>query len=57
MAAYFADALRSGDDRVPGAPAGFGELADRARALADRTGDGAVDELAEAIEQAARGRD
>ncbi|MGX1562913.1 YfbK domain-containing protein [Streptomyces sp. NPDC055506] len=57
VAAYFADALRRGDERIPGAPAGIRELADRARALADSTGDGAVDDLAEAVERAARGRD
>ncbi|MEU0386334.1 vWA domain-containing protein [Streptomyces chartreusis] len=57
VAAYFADALRSGDDRyhrLPGAPAPLAELADHARALAGTTKDGAVRELAEAIEQAAR---
>ncbi|MEU1004681.1 vWA domain-containing protein [Streptomyces tibetensis] len=60
VAAYFADALRSRDDRhdrLPGAPAGFGELADRARVLSDTTEDGAVRELARAIEQADRQRD
>ncbi|MEU1933794.1 von Willebrand factor type A domain-containing protein [Streptomyces coeruleorubidus] len=60
VAAYFADALRSGDDRhrrLPGAPVPFAELADRARALSGATEDGAVRELAEAIEQADRRRD
>ncbi|MFH9062507.1 von Willebrand factor type A domain-containing protein [Streptomyces coeruleorubidus] len=60
VAAYFADALRSGDDRyrrLPGAPVPFAELADRARTLAGATEDGAVRELAEAIEQADRRRD
>ncbi|MEU6179719.1 vWA domain-containing protein [Streptomyces coeruleorubidus] len=55
VAAYFADALRSGDDRydrLPGAPVSFAELAGRARALAGSTQDKAVRELAEAIEQA-----
>ncbi|MFJ4537626.1 von Willebrand factor type A domain-containing protein [Streptomyces tibetensis] len=60
VAAYFADALRSRDDRydrLPGAPAGFAALADHARALSDSTEDGAVRELARAIEQADRQRD
>ncbi len=60
MAAYFADALRSGDNRyhrLPGAPVAFAELAGRARALSDTTRDRAVDELAEAIERADRRRD
>nr|WP_039932645.1 von Willebrand factor type A domain-containing protein [Streptomyces viridochromogenes] len=60
VAAYFADALRSADDRyhrLPGAPAGFTELAARARALARTTEDGAVRALATAIEQADRRRD
>ncbi|MEU1849937.1 von Willebrand factor type A domain-containing protein [Streptomyces sp. NPDC019990] len=59
VAAYFADALRSGADRydrLPGAPAGFSELADRARALAGRTKDRAVRELADAVERADRRR-
>ncbi|WP_030952962.1 vWA domain-containing protein [Streptomyces sp. NRRL S-481] len=59
VAAYFADTLRSGDDRydrLPGAPAGFAELADRARALARTTEDRAVGDLADAIEQADRRR-
>ncbi|MYS92581.1 MULTISPECIES: vWA domain-containing protein [Streptomyces] len=57
VAAYFADALRSGDDRyhrLPGAPVPLAELAGRARALAGTTDDRAVRELAEAIEQADR---
>ncbi|MFJ5263767.1 von Willebrand factor type A domain-containing protein [Streptomyces sp. NPDC088387] len=56
VAAYFADALRSGDDRwdsLPGDP-GLAELGDRAGDLADRTADGEVRQLAEAIETAAR---
>ncbi|KJK41721.1 von Willebrand factor type A domain-containing protein [Streptomyces variegatus] len=60
VAAYFADALRSRDDgyhRLPGAPAGFTELADHARALSGTTEDGAVRELAQAIERADRQRD
>ncbi|MFJ8590737.1 von Willebrand factor type A domain-containing protein [Streptomyces sp. NPDC093598] len=60
VAAYFADALRSRDDnhhRIPGAPAGFAELAEQARALSDITEDGAVRELARAIEQADQRRD
>ncbi|MFE9026029.1 von Willebrand factor type A domain-containing protein [Streptomyces iakyrus] len=60
VAAYFADALRSRDDRydrLPGAPVGFAELADRARVLSDTTEDGAVRELARAIERAGRQRD
>jgi Ca-activated chloride channel family protein len=60
VAAYFADALRSRDDRhdrLPGAPAGLPELADHARALSGTTEDGAVRELARAIEQADRQRD
>ncbi|WP_329503526.1 von Willebrand factor type A domain-containing protein [Streptomyces iakyrus] len=56
VAAYFADALRSRDD-LPGAPAGFAELADQARVLSDTTEDGAVRELARAIERAGRQRD
>ncbi|MEU0167398.1 von Willebrand factor type A domain-containing protein [Streptomyces iakyrus] len=60
VAAYFADALRSGDDRydrLPGAPVGFAELADRARGLSDTTEDGAVRDLARAIERAGGQRD
>jgi Ca-activated chloride channel family protein len=60
VAAYFADALRSRDDRhdrLPGAPAGLSELADYARALSGTTEDGAVRGLARAIEQADRQRD
>ncbi|MEU2536577.1 vWA domain-containing protein [Streptomyces iakyrus] len=60
VAAYFADTLRSRDDRydrLPGAPVGFAELADRARVLSDTTEDGAVRELARAIERAGRQRD
>ncbi|MFF6953552.1 VWA domain-containing protein, partial [Streptomyces iakyrus] len=56
VAAYFADALRSRDD-LPGAPAGLAELADHARVLSDTTEDGAVRELARAIERAGRQRD
>nr|WP_244904695.1 von Willebrand factor type A domain-containing protein [Streptomyces prasinopilosus] len=54
-AAYFADALRpDGRHRaLPGAP-GLGELAGRAAGLADRTGDGDVRDLAEAIRTADR---
>ncbi|OUD00170.1 hypothetical protein CA983_27160 [Streptomyces swartbergensis] len=55
VAAYFADTLRSGDDRydrLPGAPDSFAELAGRARALAGTTEDRAVRGLAAAIEQA-----
>ncbi|MDT9700222.1 von Willebrand factor type A domain-containing protein [Streptomyces sp. P17] len=55
-AAYFADALRRGDDRwdsLPGAP-GLSELGDRADELAEATQDKAVDELSEAIDQAER---
>ncbi len=57
VAAYFADALRSGDGRyhrLPGAPVPLAELAGRARALARTTQDGAVRELAETIELADR---
>ncbi|MFJ4786464.1 von Willebrand factor type A domain-containing protein [Streptomyces sp. NPDC088794] len=56
VAAYFADSLRSGDDRwnsLPGDP-GLGELEDRARDLADRTEDKDVKRLADAIETADR---
>ncbi|MFI1013161.1 von Willebrand factor type A domain-containing protein [Streptomyces sp. NPDC020965] len=49
VAAYFADRLRGGS--VPGAPE-LGELAERARELADETEDDAVRQLAESIEQA-----
>ncbi|MER5385843.1 von Willebrand factor type A domain-containing protein [Streptomyces sp. NPDC002688] len=54
VAAYFADALRSGDARwssLPGGPS-LGELASRARDLADDTGDKDVAALATAIGQA-----
>ncbi|MER5832423.1 von Willebrand factor type A domain-containing protein [Streptomyces sp. NPDC002130] len=60
VAAWFADALRSRNDRhdrLPGAPAGFAELADHARVLSEATEDGAVRGLARAIEQADRRRD
>ncbi|WP_055525691.1 vWA domain-containing protein [Streptomyces graminilatus] len=56
VAAYFADALRRGDDhwtRLPGAPS-LSELAHKADELADKTEDKAVGRLAEAIEQANR---
>ncbi|TLS43386.1 VWA domain-containing protein [Streptomyces montanus] len=56
IAAYFADALRSGDtrwSRLPAAPS-MTALADRADALASATEDKDVRELAEAIEQAGR---
>ncbi|MBW8737844.1 MAG: von Willebrand factor type A domain-containing protein [Streptomyces turgidiscabies] len=59
VAAYFADALRKGDDRrttLPGAPS-LNELADRADELADTTEDKAVSQLAEAIAQAGRYED
>ena len=59
VAAYFADALRKGDDDrtpLPGAPS-LGELADRADELADTTEDKAVRQLAEAIDQANRYED
>ncbi|MFE9773986.1 von Willebrand factor type A domain-containing protein [Streptomyces sp. NPDC005931] len=55
-AAYFADALRTSDDRygtLPGAP-GLGELGERAEVLADRTEDRAVRDLTEAIRTADR---
>ncbi|QOV38229.1 von Willebrand factor type A domain-containing protein [Streptomyces ferrugineus] len=60
-AAYFADALRRGDDRwssLPGS-AGFGVLADRADRLASTTEDEDVRRLADAIHQAGNltGRD
>ncbi|MFJ9004390.1 von Willebrand factor type A domain-containing protein [Streptomyces canus] len=54
VAAYFADALRRGDDRwspLPGAPR-LSELADRADTLADITEDRAVRQLAGTIRQA-----
>ncbi|MGW3649055.1 YfbK domain-containing protein [Streptomyces sp. NPDC000878] len=56
VAAYFADALRRGDDRwttLPSTPT-LGELAERADELAETTEDNAVHQLAEAIEQANR---
>ncbi|WP_405816943.1 VWA domain-containing protein [Streptomyces sp. NBC_01390] len=59
VAAYFADALRKGDDdwtTLPGAPT-LGELAERADKLADTTEDKAVHQLAEAINQARRYQD
>ncbi|MDW4909856.1 von Willebrand factor type A domain-containing protein [Streptomyces sp. ADMS] len=59
VAAYFADALRRGDDTwttLPAAPS-LNELADRADKLADTTEDRAVRQLAEAIEQANRYED
>lgn len=56
-AAYFADALRApydgGGGALPGAPR-LGELAERAAALADRTEDPDVGQLAEAVRQADR---
>ncbi|MFJ8144725.1 von Willebrand factor type A domain-containing protein [Streptomyces sp. NPDC096048] len=57
-AAYFADALRSpydgdGDGALPGAPH-LGALAERAGALADRTEDPDVRQLATAVRQADR---
>ncbi|WP_406126618.1 VWA domain-containing protein [Streptomyces canus] len=54
VAAYFADALRRGDDRwspLPGAPR-LSELADQADTLADITEDRAVRQLADTIRQA-----
>ncbi|MEU9329855.1 von Willebrand factor type A domain-containing protein [Streptomyces canus] len=54
VAAYFADALRRGDDRwspLPGAPR-LSALADRADTLADITEDRAVRQLADTIRQA-----
>jgi len=51
VAAYFADALRDSDSRLPGRPS-LGELAEHADHLADKTEDGAVRQLAEAIGQA-----
>ena len=60
-AAYFADALRLGDDRWSGLPgsAHLGELAERADGLASRTEDKDVRGLADAIHQASKltGRD
>lgn len=56
IAAYFADALRSGDSRwsrLPGAP-GLPELSDRADELADTTESEEVRQLAKTIEQAGR---
>ncbi|MFJ9536295.1 von Willebrand factor type A domain-containing protein [Streptomyces sp. NPDC101225] len=56
VAAYFADALRLGDDRwsaLPGDP-GLGELKDRAEELAKRTEDRDVRRLADAIGEADR---
>ncbi|MFG1671330.1 von Willebrand factor type A domain-containing protein [Streptomyces sp. Y7] len=53
-AAYFADALRLGDDRwsaLPGSPH-FGELAEHADELADTTEDRDVRDLADAIRRA-----
>ncbi|SHI22682.1 vWA domain-containing protein [Streptomyces sp. 3214.6] len=52
-AAYFADALREGDHRLPDAP-GLSELADRADALARKTEDKQVSDLAAAIGRARR---
>ncbi|GGQ01521.1 von Willebrand factor type A domain-containing protein [Streptomyces mutabilis] len=55
-AAYFAEALRSpydGDGALPGAPP-LGDLAERAEALADRTEDPDVRQLATAVRQADR---
>ncbi|NUL10139.1 vWA domain-containing protein [Streptomyces lunaelactis] len=54
VAAYFAESLRGGS--MPGAP-GLGELAKRARNLAESTEDSAVRELADTIVQAQRLRD
>ena len=56
VAAYFADSLRSGDDRwnsLPGDP-GLDELEDRSGDLADRTKDKGVKQIADAIETANR---
>jgi Ca-activated chloride channel homolog len=50
-AAYFADALREGDHRLPDAP-GLSELADRADTLARKTEDKQVSDLAYAIGRA-----
>ncbi|MEV4424122.1 von Willebrand factor type A domain-containing protein [Streptomyces sp. NPDC053792] len=49
IAAYFADALRGGD--LPGDP-GLRALAERAGAIADRSGSAVVRELADAVRQA-----
>ncbi|MGW1718677.1 YfbK domain-containing protein [Streptomyces sp. NPDC002156] len=59
VAAYFADALRRGDDRWPTLPAAptLGELTERAHDLATTTEDKAVHQLAEAIDQARRYKD
>jgi Ca-activated chloride channel family protein len=51
VAAYFADTLRSGE--LPGNP-GLDELGDRAHALAKKTEDKDVRQLAEAIDEANR---
>ena len=51
IAAYFADALRGGD--LPGDP-GLPALAERAEAIAGRSGSATVRELAEAVRQAER---
>lgn len=59
VAAYFADALREGDDRwttLPGDP-GLGELHGHAVQLARTTEDEAVRQLAQAIQEAGRGLD
>ncbi|MEU9336768.1 von Willebrand factor type A domain-containing protein [Streptomyces sp. NPDC048290] len=56
VAAYFADALRHGDDRwspLPGAPA-LDDLAGIAHDLAEDTEDEAVGDLAESVDRAAR---
>ncbi|MER6422327.1 von Willebrand factor type A domain-containing protein [Streptomyces sp. NPDC001137] len=56
VAAYFADALRQGDERrraLPGDP-GLGELHARAEQLSKKTEDKDVQQLAEAIDQADR---
>ncbi|MEV6940875.1 von Willebrand factor type A domain-containing protein [Streptomyces sp. NPDC051172] len=56
VAAYFADALRQGDERrrsLPGDP-GLSELHDRAEQLAKETEDKDVQQLADAIDQADR---
>ncbi|WP_405853645.1 von Willebrand factor type A domain-containing protein [Streptomyces sp. NBC_00090] len=51
ITAYFADALRGGD--LPGGP-GLAALAQRAEAIAGRSGSAVVRELAEAVRQAER---